>query len=534
MKRNQVAPSILLLLLISVFAFICYASQNKKSITVDEFSHFPSGIYNLLTMDWRMDQESPPLIKCIMAVSSIITQPEINLKLFTVEPNTWSLGYHFMYANQIHYQDIFRHGRCVIIIVGCLLGWLIYRFGTEYYGASGGLFPLFLYVFNPNIIAHSRLTTIDIGASCMIFLSIYCFWKYLNRRDVFPMIISGIALGLAQLSKFTALLLYPVFIIIVSIIAVKRILDHDGNGSNGEKLFFIKDLGRLFIIFFISLLVINAGYLFSGTLTPMCDYHFLSKPLSNISSLLWDNLPIPLPYDYITGFDSQLAISAGDNPFYTSYLMGEHTLNGWWYYYIIAFAVKNPLSLLLILVISTVLWIKQGDKRPEDTLCVWIPILSFFLYFSFFTHIPIGVRFLLPFFPLLFLAAGNIVHAKFIKYKTGKIIIFLLAITYVIPAISVYPNYLSYFNLMAGGPDKGHKWLIDSNLDWGQDLPGLKKYMEKNGIENIRLGYFGRVDPEIYGIDYTLPGSELEAGTYAISINFLVGRPYYLLKSTEN
>jgi hypothetical protein len=84
---------------------------------------------------------------------------------------------------------------------------------------------------------------------------------------------------------------------------------------------------------------------------------------------------------------------------------------------------------------------------------------------------------------------------------------------------------------MAGGPDKGHKWLIDSNLDWGQDLPGLKKYMEKNGIENIRLGYFGRVDPEIYGIDYTLPGSELEAGTYAISINFLVGRPYYLLKN---
>ena len=528
--RNQIISHIIFFLLITVFAFMCYSSQKGKSVTVDEFSHFPSGVYNLLTLDWRMDQESPPLIKCLPAVSSIITQPEMNPDLFKKEPNTWNFGYHFMYANQNHYKDIFRYGRCVIIAIGCLLGWLLYRFGTEFYGARGGLFPLFLYVFNPNIIAHARLTTIDIGASCMIFLSIYCFWKYLNKRDTASMIIAGIALGLAQLSKFTALLLYPVMIIIVCMIAATRRISTDENGSNCEKLFFVTDLGRLFVLFLVSLLVINAGYCFSGTFTPAYDYHFLSESLKKIMPVLWANFPIPLPYDYIMGFDSQLAISAGDNPFYASYLMGEHSLDGWWYYYIIAFAVKNPLSLLLILVISMVFWMRGGYKRPEDILCVWIPIISFFFYFSFFTHIPIGVRFLLPLFPLLFLAAGTIVHARFMKYKAWKTIIIILAIAYVIPALATYPNYLSYFNVIAGGPDQGHKWLIDSNLDWGQDLPGLKQYMEENDMDTIRLGYFGRVDPEIYGIDYTLPGSKLEHGVYAISINFLVGRPYYLLK----
>jgi 4-amino-4-deoxy-L-arabinose transferase-like glycosyltransferase len=93
----------------------------------------------------------------------------------------------------------------MIILLGCLLGWLLYLWGKEIYGYKGALFALFLYAFNPNIITHSSLTTIDIGASCMIFLSIYCLWKYLKKGDCYSIIMAGGALGLAQLSKFTAL-----------------------------------------------------------------------------------------------------------------------------------------------------------------------------------------------------------------------------------------------------------------------------------------------------------------------------------------
>jgi len=522
---NKIAPWSLLI----VFALICYFSQTEKSITVDEFSHFPSGIYNIITFDWRMDRESPPLIKCIPAVTSIITKPKIDTKLFEKEANTWSLGYHFMYNNWNKYKELFQYGRCIIILLGCLLGWLLYKFGTEIYGKRGGLLALFLFVFNPNILAHSRLITIDIGASCAIFLSIYCFWKYLKRRDSFSLIISGGSLGLAQLSKFTAFFLYPVFIIIMCILAGKRIFNIR-DGDNNDKPHLVRDFGHFLVIFFVSLLMINAGYLFSGTFTPIGDYSFLSGPLRKISSFVWGTLPLPLPYDYITGLDSQLAISAGNNPFYTSYLMGEHSLKGWWYYYIIAFTVKNPLAFLVILPITVAIWMKKSVAKIEDSLCIWAPVIVYLFYFSFFTHIPIGVRFLLPVFPLLFLAAGNIANTNFLKNKTGTIIISVLAFAYLIPAISNYPNYLSYFNTIAGGPHNGYLWLIDSNLDWGQDLPGLKKYMEENDIKDIKLGYFGRVDPEMYGIEYELPDTELEEGVHAISVNFLVGRPYYLLK----
>ena len=514
---------------------MCFISQRGKSITVDEFCHLPSGIYNLVSLDWRMNRESPPLIKCVPALTSIITKPNLNIKGFQLDPNPWSFGYDFMFRNFEKYQHIFSLGRYVVILLGCLAGLFLYKFAKEVYGHRGGIFALFLYVFNPNIIAHSRLATIDIGATCMIFLSIYCFWRFLKHRDARSAIIAGIALGLAQLSKFTALILYPIFFLIFAALILNRAFCADDEEKTYGGRMLIKDGGYFILIVSISVLLINMGYLFSGTFTPLGKYMFLSEPMKKLSSLCWHALPIPLPYDYLTGFDSQLAISAGNNPFYAGYLMGERSLTGWWYYYFIAFAVKNPVALLAILALTIFAWAKGKVDRPdfETGLCIWVPIVGFFAYFSFFTRTPIGIRFLLPIFPVFFLAAGYVCHASLMKRKVMRIIVIVVTTGYFIPAISTFPNYLSYFNLASGGSHKGYRWLIDSNLDWGQDLPGLKKYMEKNGIKKIKLGYFGRVDPKIYGIDYKLAKQDVENGLNAISVNFLVGRPYYLLDGSS-
>lgn len=479
-----------------------------------------------------MNHESPPLIKCIPALTSIITKPNINVKAFQSDPNPWSFGYDFMFRNSGKYQHIFSLGRYVVILLGCFGGLLLYKFANEIYGHSGGLFALFLYVFNPNIIAHARLTTIDIGATCMVFLGIYCFWRFLKQPEARSAIIAGIALGLAQLSKFTALILYPIVFLIFATLILKRAFCGDDKEKIYSRRILLQDVGYFILIASISVLLINMGYLFSGTLTPLNEYIFLSEPLKRLSALCWQALPVPLPYDYVTGFDSQLAISAGNNPFYVGYLIGEHSVTGWWYYYVVAFLVKNPVVLCAILMLTLFVWVKGKEDRPdlETGLCIWAPIVGFFTYASFFSRVPIGVRFLLPMFPVLFLAAGYVCHASLMRGKVTRIVMVVIVIGYFIPALTVFPNYLSYFNLASGGPQSGHCWLIDSNLDWGQDLPGLKSYMEKRGIEKVKLGYFGRVDPKIYGIDYALAKQEVEDGVYAISVNFLVGRPYYLLK----
>jgi len=514
--------------LLGCFALICHLSQREKSITVDEFMLLPAGIYHLKTFDWRMASDSPPLVKCLAALPSLLLHPAISIKPFKKDPNEYTLGYDLMFRNKKKYLKIFEYGRSGIILAGCLLGWLLFKFGEELYGFRGGLFVLFLYAFNPNIIAHARLTTIDITASFTFLLSIYRFWKFLMHENIKNATIAGITLGIAQLSKFTLLILYPIFIIIIVILKIRKNSRHNFFPECG----IFKSCGFVALIFVISVLIINGGYLFSQSFLPLNEYTFISKPMRLISSLFYHALPVPLPYDYLQGLDFQLAHSEGNHPFYISYLMGEHSLNGWWFYYLIAFLIKNPFALLILIIITVFVWWRESEIRPgiEASLCIWLPIISFFLYFSLFTYIQIGIRWLLPIFPLIFLLCGTIYQSKFIKIKGAAFALVFLAISYIAPTILVFPHYLSYFNIVAGGSNKGYHWLNDSNLDWGQDLPGLKDYMKENRIEKINLGYFGRVDPKIYGIDYTLAKREPEKGIYAISVNYLVGRPYYLLK----
>ncbi len=526
---QKITPSFLIL----IFALICFFSQFFSSVTVDEFAHLPSGIYNLLTLDWRMNNESPPLIKCYVALSSIFTQPKIDYGAFEKNPNTWRMGYSFMSLNKAKYQLIFQYGRLMIIILGCFLGGLIYLWAKGIYDHKGALFALFLYLFNPNILAHSSLITIDIGASCAIFASIYCFWKYLMKRNNELLVIAGLVLGLAQLAKFTALLLYPIFFIIIILIIFLTNDNHDASeilvDSNKRTTHLVSGFC---IIILISITIINLGYFFSGSFKQLSDYHFSSTLFKISSSFLWTKFPVPLPYDYITGLDTQLIIAEGNNPFYASYLMGQHSLTGWWYYYWVAFFVKNPLPLLVILPFTVCLWLFDREKNTDRTtiFCIWIPIVSYLIYFSFFTHIFIGIRDILPIFPLLFLACGRLFNGFIIKKKIIGILTLILAVSYLFSAVYVFPNYLSFFNSASGGSQNGYRWLIDSNIDWGQGLPELKNYMENNHISKIKLGYFGRVDPQIYGIDYSLAEKHPTEGIYAISINFLMGRPYYLLK----
>jgi len=529
---RKIMPPILLLCFVS----ICFFSQFSNSVTVDEFVHFPAGIYILKTMDWRMDHPAPPLVKCFPAVSAIFTHPEIETKLFQKYPDLYGLGYRFMEQNKDRYRSIFTYGRSMIIFLGFLLGITIYFWGKELYGYKGALFALILYAFNPNILAHASLITMDIGVTLTIFLSVYSLWKYFKKPNAFSIVIAGVALGLAQLSKFTALLLYPVYFFIFGTLCIISLCKRKDEGIKSSVMTISKYGKDFLMIIFISIFMINLGYLFSGSFMPLSEYNLSSRLFNNLASLLWSGLPVPLPDHYISGFDSQLMQSVGGNPFYIGYLMGEHSMSGWWYYYIVAFLVKNPVSWLIILCLTVIAWLEIKIARNDiiTFLCISMPVIFYCIYFSFFTNIPIGIRYLLPIFPFLFLASGFLLHQAIIKFKRIQYLLMFLIIIYVPSSLIAFPDYLSYFNIAAGGSRNGSHWLIDSNLDWGQGLPALKKYMDKHNIDKIKLGYFGRVDPEIYGINYSLAEQKPTQGIYAISINFLVGRPYYLLKENTH
>src|SRR5262249_10112971 len=136
------------------------------------------------------------------------------------------------------------------------------------------------------------------------------------------------------------------------------------------------------------------------------------------------------------------------------------------------------------------------------------------------TPLNIGLRHLLPFYPFAILAAAAAVR-DLLPRREGKILLGALAVLWLVEFGRVYPNTLAFFNSLAGGPSNGHRFLVDSNVDWGQDLKPLKRWMDANGVDRVGLAYFGTADANYYGIPYTpLPGSGFFAAGPSAPLTF--------------
>jgi hypothetical protein len=216
------------------------------------------------------------------------------------------------------------------------------------------------------------------------------------------------------------------------------------------------------------------------------------------------------------------------------FLLGSYSDTGWWYYFPVAFAVKTPLPTLFL--IGFALFYSWRRRTWRRGLFLLIPAV---IYFGCCLASPfnIGYRHLLPVLPLLFIFSGQVANTDWRPKQTWAIGVVLLGL--VVGSLAIFPHYLAYFNELVGGPSRGYKVLADSNLDWGQDLIGLREYMRRENIASVKLSYAGTADPAAYGITYEpLPGCpypELQrdsvpemlvnqaGGVYAISVSNLQG-----------
>jgi hypothetical protein len=214
-----------------------------------------------------------------------------------------------------------------------------------------------------------------------------------------------------------------------------------------------------------------------------------------------------------------------------SYLMGEYSDTGSLAYFPVAFAIKTPIPVLLLLAAGIVLLARRPGLRNREPILL-AGVLAFAACYglaSIFSKLNIGHRHLLPLYPLVFILAGAVAEGW--TSKLGRCLT-AIALTWLVAAnIRVYPHYLCYFNEFVGGPANGHKYLLDSNLDWGQDLIRLAAYQRQHSDRNMQLAYFGSVDPRRYGIQYAaLPNpydlgkpGPLMAGDYVVSVSQLLG-----------
>jgi len=473
-NRSKVA-NLIAVGLLGLMCVLMVSSARLKSPTMDEQNHIARGYAYLRTGDLRLNLDHPPLINSLSAAPLLLLP---DLRLPTDSP-AWEQAHTIAFATQFlwhgdHDADqILLLARLPIILLAILLGCFVFRWATELHGPLAGLLALGLYVFDPNILANGRLTTTDLGVTCFLFVAVYCFWRWLNHRGKssstwLRLAAAGLTLGLALVSKYSALVLIP----ILSLIGLVHILTSEQPRQRVRKS--APSVGLMLALVG---LVVWAVYGFE------------------VGPVVEGGIAVPIP-TYVRGLQGLFRHTEAGHP---AFLRGHYFSTERWDYFPVAFAIKTPLPTLILLCLSLGWTVKQRAWRSAYPLL--LPVLVYLTTSLSSQALNIGYRHILPILPFLFVFASGIARSIELRKLPRATACLLLVIWYLVASIRIYPDYLAYFNELVGGPDNGWRYLVDSNLDWGQDLKGLKQYIEREGIEEVYLSWFGSTYPDAYGYD---------------------------------
>jgi len=537
------APSILVrrgkqllaLLLFAAFA-LAAGSAAQKSVTVDEFPGLPLGLATLKTGDAHLGVTTPLLPSVMAALPLLATSAQFDPAPVAGYSSSWQAGGQFLRENALapgippenrgRYHDYFLLGRLVSLAVLLTTCGLAYGYARSLYGPLGGLVAAALCCLSPNLLAHGPLITPDIYLTAAIVGSLWAFDRLLRRPAAKSTLILGLALGLAALAKLTGLLLLGIFPSLLALLQLAARFRPRPNAAEADDFNFA-DWKRTWLALLaacaLAVVVINLAYLGGGSFVRLGDYELASRQLQAVQQQLPGWLPIPLPRYFFLSIDAQWAEGG-----YTAYLLGEFNEQGFYYYYLVGWLVKTPLPVLLLAALAGC-W--GGPLRRRELLLLGTAA-ALFCFFSLARHKNIGMRYVLFLEPMTAIWIARLaapsawktaVRQSRILRTVGVGLACLLAAN-----LSIWPDYLAWFNWASGGPNHGHYYLLDSNLDWGQDLIALRRFQEREGIESLDLAYFGRVPPEVYGVRYRPLGAQPPGRWAAISANLLWGRMYII------
>jgi len=479
--RLAPGPRALLLALALAAVALGLASRTafRDSCTVDEFGNLP-----LTVAFWRgalhIDPGNPPLTRWIQGIPLLAADPDLGAgpaELAVIE-TSWDLGYRFEGAHRNDYHALLTRARLgsLALLVATVLG--VFLWARKLAGDGPAFAAGLLAATSPDLVAHGRLVTPDIGLAAFVVWTAFAVDRAARRPGPGLAGAAGALAGLACLAKFSGLL----------VLAAGPVALALAPGTGRERS------ARVVAFVLAALVVVFAGYGFAAP--------------GRVGSV-----PLPLPAPMLAGLATQLA-----EPPYPAYLLGElREDGGWWYYYVVAFLVKTPIAALGLFLAAALVTLRHR-LRP----LLWPLALAalFLVALGLGTKKNIGLRYLLPVLPLLHVTTVAVFRGRMVPAAGA------LALIAALTGILSSSTPLAYLNPIGRLLSRERPVLVDSNLDWGQALPDLRDWQRNEGIEIVQLAYFGRIDPTIYGVTWRTLRSEPVKGAVAISATLAVGRPY--------
>ena len=522
--------SIFLFLILGVSFLFSIGAMKDDTATFDERAHIPAAYSYVRYGDMRLNPEHPPLLKDLAGLPLLFLNLNFPIQsdlwtngitkewqYGTTMWSTWNIGTEFLYKIGNNAENILFWSRLPIVLLSLLLGYFIYRFTQELAGTIAGLFATLLYAFDPNVLAHNHFVTTDLGIAVFIFIATYSFIHFLKNPTPTHIILAGITLGLAQLTKFSAIILIPLFGLLVIATALTK---HQPALSAVSSLrsfrfkmlrtFLLDYLAILIITFIIIWLgylintwnmpaeetVLHANLVFAGDATPKTFARNTVVALAETPGLK------PIAH-YMLGVFMVFSRVTGGNSFYFLGSMPDQASKA---YFPIVFFLKETLPLIFLLIFTSLYAIfrifKRSHSHHHTSFATWfascfqqhipqtvmLSFVGFYVYLSISGNLNIGFRHLFPILPFIYvLVTVTLFH--FIQRRSlslshlycptrhmSHILLGFFAFWITSISIIAYPNYLSYFNEIVGAKN-GHHIAVDSNYDWGQDLKRLSLWV---------------------------------------------------------
>lgn len=527
-KDFMIALPIMLLVIFVVLAV--YISWHFPFSVGDERGQLTSCYHEMTTGTFRFAM-SAPLICIGMPQLLLFDAPNITAQTFS---GANSLDDAIAAFYSVAWKDMAKLvfvSRFFSILISVLTGLIVFFWSKKLYGFLAGTFSLFLYVFDSSILAHSSVFYHDILFAFTTLLTLYAFKKFLEKPNAKTTVICGAALFLALYSKFTAVLLVVILPILLFIFSRQQ-----------RKVSLRKYLYCLAGIYLVALVLLNAGYGFEGSFSPLSGvknyvdnkelYASIESKIPGPVRLIYDYVPIPLPPSYVKGV---LFFPLYDAPLVKTFFMGQYG-SKFLSFYIVSFLFKASIPFIIFILAAVLLMIKNRNRKKElyDALYLFIPIVILLLALTFFVK-QLGIRYALGLYPLLCIFCGSLISKAnkrlFTKKRWILAVFAVLCIWHAYSAIAILPNNLSYFNEAVGGPENGYKYFLDSNIDWGQNLGDLLAYLQNNK-PNATVAYWGINDINKY-VHYPDITPECKPQLAIISVNNLYKDEYKWLLDYE-
>lgn len=584
MKRQR--PHLVFLVVGLLTAFLAWS----ESYVYNENGRLASGLLYLETGDYSSFHVNPPIVSLIGALPAALggaacpTRTELGIASFARDE--YRAGTLFVEKNPANRHYLLAGRLCCIVF--SLIGlYAAFRFAGVIFGGASAVIFLLICAFFPQMLGMTALIVPDVPSAVWGAASVFLFWRWLQTPKSANAFFAGCILGLAELTKFTLLVFYPLF-------ALVSLFYQTPQKSTKIQLSFRQRLTQLALLFGVSFLVINLGYAFEGTGKQLRSFKFQTALASgckrldevpvgggnrfdgsgNFFETVLGYLPTPLPQNFIQGIDTQrLDFENG----MASYLRGEWSDHGWPYYYLYALLVKTPVGVLLLFLLAVfcTFFLKGYNAYWRDEAVVLLPGVVLLAFVSSQTGFSIHSRYSLPATPFFFIWTSKLGVAfsgiaqvetdEFSKhttypqgYKTIRVLTVVFLVWSLLSSLSVYPHSVSYFNELAAiiptqkiderpqiplmrksrdfhaqckeiislGSRNGPRHLLDSNVDWGQDLFNLERFCKRRPeIEKIKVAYWGTYPINLTSIPFDgFPDNEPSPGWFAVSVNHLYSR----------